>query len=130
MYIHLCVKLRGFTLSVCSYCAGFVAFYCWYIQEAVRTVLKQLVRCAIVPSPIKRSVSLVELERGQTMLHWMMEITRAEAAVGIKPVRGETEGFTSATGISSATVWSAATSENFSVSATTAWITLITVSWS
>jgi len=54
----------------------------------VRTVLKQLVRCAVVPSPIRRSVSLMELERGQTMLHWMMVTMKAEEAVGIKPVRG------------------------------------------
>jgi len=58
-------------------------------QEAVRTVLKQLVVYAVVPSPIRRSVSLLELERGQTMLHWMMVTTMAEDAVGIKPVRGK-----------------------------------------
>ena len=60
------------------------------IQEAVRTVLKQLVVYAVVPSPIRRSVSLAELERGQTMLHWMMVMTTAEDAVGIRPVRGQT----------------------------------------
>jgi len=30
----------------------------------------------------------MELERGQTMLHWMMVTMKAEEAVGIKPVRG------------------------------------------
>jgi len=67
-----------------------------YVQEAVRTVLKQLVIYAVVPSPIRRSVSLAELERGQTMLHWMMVMTMAEEAVGIKPVRGKTCPFFSA----------------------------------
>jgi len=57
----------------------------------VRTVLKQLVHYTIVPSPIRRNVTLVELERSQTMLHWMMVMMRAEEAVGIKPVRGKTE---------------------------------------
>jgi len=56
----------------------------------VRTVLKQLVRCAVAPSPIKRSVSLAELERGQTMLQRIMVTTRADDAVGIKPVKGST----------------------------------------
>jgi len=55
----------------------------------VRTVLKQLVHCAIVPSPMRRIVTLAELERGQTMLHWMMVMTRAEEVVDIKPVRGK-----------------------------------------
>jgi len=59
----------------------------------VRTVLKQLVHCAVVPSPIRRSITVVELERGQTMLHWMMVMTRAEEAVGIKHVRGKMELF-------------------------------------
>jgi len=62
----------------------------WCNQEAVRTVLKQLVSHAVVPSPIKRRVSLAELERGQTMLHWVMVTTTADETVGIKPVRGET----------------------------------------
>jgi len=60
------------------------------VQEAVRTLLKQLVACALVPSPIRRSVSLAELERGHTMLHWMMVMMNAEEAVDIKPVRGDT----------------------------------------
>jgi len=55
----------------------------------VRTVMKQLVHCAVVPSPIRRSVSLAELERAQTMLHWMMVTTQADDTVGIKPIRGE-----------------------------------------
>ena len=59
----------------------------------MRTVLKQLVHCAVVASPIRRSVSLMELERGQTMLHWMMVMMKAEEAVGIKPVRGQTTVF-------------------------------------
>jgi len=59
----------------------------------VRTVLKQLVHCAVMPSPIRRSVSLVELERGQAMLHWMMAMTTAEESVSIKPVRGQIQSF-------------------------------------
>lgn len=55
----------------------------------MRTVLKQLVRCAVLPSPIRRSVVLTELERCQTMLHWMMVMMKVEEAVGIKPIRGE-----------------------------------------
>jgi len=62
----------------------------------VRTVLKQLVHCAVVPSPIRRSVTLRELERAQTMLHWMTVMTTAEDVVGIKPVRGNTDLFPSA----------------------------------
>ena len=52
-------------------------------------MLKQLVVYAVMPSPIRRSVSLAELERGQTMLHWMSVVTVAEETVDIKPVRGE-----------------------------------------
>ncbi|XP_070543560.1 probable E3 ubiquitin-protein ligase HERC1 isoform X2 [Ptychodera flava] len=41
------------------------------LRDVMRTVMKQMVKRAVMPSPIKRIVSLMELERAHSVLHKM-----------------------------------------------------------
>jgi hypothetical protein len=47
-----------------------------------------MVRQAVAPSPMKRSVTLAELERSCSMLHKMAVYSKAEEVINIKPIRG------------------------------------------
>ena len=54
----------------------------------MRTIMKQMVKRAVMPSPIKRNTSVAELERSQSILYKMAVLTQAEEKVGIRSKRG------------------------------------------
>ena len=58
------------------------------LRESMRTVMKQLVRCAVIPSPIRRNVDLAQLERCQAMLYQCMLTARAESKTSIHVKQG------------------------------------------
>ena len=59
------------------------------LQETMRTVMKQLVRCAVTPSPVHRYCSLGELERGLSQLYHVIVTRQAEEKVGIADKQGQ-----------------------------------------
>lgn len=58
------------------------------MREALRMILKQMVKRAVMPSPIKRSVQLIELERAQSMLQKVTAYLHADETIGVQSVRG------------------------------------------
>ena len=59
------------------------------MQEIVRSILKQMVKRAVMPSPIKRSCTLAELERAHSLLQKVAISCQVEDQTGIKTVRGK-----------------------------------------
>lgn len=60
------------------------------LQEAMRSIMKQLVKCAVSPSPIRRHSSVTELERGLSVLYHVITIRQAEDKLGIADKQGNT----------------------------------------
>lgn len=58
------------------------------MRETLRMILKQMVKRAVMPSPIKRSIQLLELERAQSMLQKVTIYLHAEETVGIQNIKG------------------------------------------
>lgn len=58
------------------------------MRETLRMILKQMVKRAVMPSPIKRSIQLLELERAQSMLQKVTVYLHAEETVGIQNIKG------------------------------------------
>lgn len=58
------------------------------MREALRMILKQMVKRAVMPSPIKRSVQLIELERAQSMLQKVTAYLHADETFGVQNIRG------------------------------------------
>ena len=50
--------------------------------------MKQLVKRAVMPSPIKRNVSVADLERGQSVLYKMAITLQAEEDTGYRQKKG------------------------------------------
>ncbi len=58
------------------------------LQEAMRLIMKQMVKCAVLPSPVRRSVTIAELERAQMVLYKAAVQHSAEAQTNIKEKKG------------------------------------------
>ena len=62
------------------------------MQEVMRAMMKQMVKRAVMPSPIKRTLSQVELERAHSVLYKMALTAKAEDATNIKALQGKHQG--------------------------------------
>ena len=58
------------------------------LRESMRTIMKEMVRKAVLPSPMKRTALLVDLERAQSMLHKVALMSQAEEGSGLVEKRG------------------------------------------
>ena len=58
------------------------------LRESIRSIMKQMVRKAVLPSPMKRTASLLDLERAQTMLYKVALASQAEERNGLGEKRG------------------------------------------
>ena len=58
------------------------------LRESMRSIMKQMVRKAVLPSPMKRTASLLDLERAQTMLYKVALASQAEQRNGLVEKRG------------------------------------------
>jgi hypothetical protein len=54
------------------------------VREATRSIMKQMVKRAVLPSPIKTSVSMAELERAHMVLLQACVSRTAEEQTGIR----------------------------------------------
>ena len=61
------------------------------LRESMRSIMKQMVRKAVLPSPMKRTASLLDLERAQTMLYKVALASQAEERNGLGEKRGMCE---------------------------------------
>ena len=61
------------------------------LQEAMRTIMKQMVKRAVMPSPIKRNVTLSDLERAQSVLYQMAVHRQAQDASGFSNTKDKFE---------------------------------------
>ena len=59
------------------------------LRDAVRGIMKQMVKRAVMPSPIKRSLALGELERAQSVLHRSAVNHHSEEELGVKAKKGD-----------------------------------------
>ena len=67
------------------------------MQEVMRAMMKQMVKRAVMPSPIKRTLSQVELERAHSVLYKMALTAKAEDATNIKALQGKHPGIITST---------------------------------
>jgi len=58
------------------------------MRNAIRTILKQMVKRAVMPSPVRHVFGLDQLERAHSILQQMAFNASADSAIGLTAVRG------------------------------------------